>query len=166
MNVCCPTQTCCGYAPLVTSDQILGTFDSSPALVRCILNNDPITDIMQLLLWPPEIQTKLLKGTTRGWGPLSGMFMWGIPTSGFIMAVALKLLSHWGYGPPVALVPATAIVQYQAKVCYHLFYFSKQWANPHPFARCWLHDPLVYMVTRVNNNAAMERGQVESHIKV
>lgn len=58
--------------------------------------------------------------------------MWGIPASEFIMAAALNLLSHWGYGPPVALLIATVIVQYQAKVCYHLFDFSKQWANPQP----------------------------------
>ncbi len=57
MNVCCPTQTCCGYAPLVTSDQILGAFDSSPALVRCLLNNDPhhrYNAITSLTFWNPN----------------------------------------------------------------------------------------------------------------
>ncbi len=103
MNVCCPTQTCCGYAPLVTYDQILGAFDSSSALVRCLLNNDPITDIMQLLLWPPGIQTKLLKGTTRGWGPLSGVYVrhsnvWIYYCCGFEIIKSLRIRPPCGSG--------------------------------------------------------------------
>lgn len=144
----------------------LGSFRQQPGADSALIKQQPhhrCIVIGSLTSWN---QMNLFEGDNQGLNTTLWLFMWGIPTSGFIMAVALKLLSHWGYGPPMALVPATAIVQYQAKVCYHLFYFSKQWANPHPFTHCWLHDPPVYMETRVNNNAAMERGQVESHIKI